>query len=231
MVSHYIYQQRPGTPTLSSVIRSGWMIWLTHANSLWRRMSVKVTKSAATQPVVQQPVQVTNKEIEMLRITGVLWAESISRKASNAKNFAISWRVHSLEKRKPLWWRHNELDGVSAHRCIDCLLNRLVRRRSKKSSKLRVTGLCEGNSPVTGEFPAQRASDAENVPIWWRHHALVTYTDDDGERQDDEEDDGGDGGVDPGLDRTSTTVTRACGAVLRLFITYLISAYWGLKMN
>ena len=33
------------------------------------------------------------------------------------------------------------------------LLNRLFRRRSKKEPKLRVTGLCEGNSPVTGEFP------------------------------------------------------------------------------
>ena len=44
------------------------------------------------------------------------------------------------------------------------------RRRSKKPLKLRVTGLCEGNSPVTGEFPAQRASNAENVSIWWRHH-------------------------------------------------------------
>ena len=44
------------------------------------------------------------------------------------------------------------------------------RHRSKKTSKLRVTSLCEGNSPVTGEFPAQRASNAENVPIWWRHH-------------------------------------------------------------
>ena len=43
-------------------------------------------------------------------------------------------------------------------------------RKSKKTSKLRVTGLCEGNSPVTGEFPAQRASYAENVSIWWRHH-------------------------------------------------------------
>ena len=45
----------------------------------------------------------------------------------------------------------------------DCLLNRLFRRRPKKISKLRVTGLCAGNSPVTGEFPAQRASNAENV--------------------------------------------------------------------
>ena len=49
------------------------------------------------------------------------------------------------------------------HQPNDCLLNRLFRRRSKKKSKLRVTGLCAGNSPVTGEFPAQRASDAENV--------------------------------------------------------------------
>ena len=47
---------------------------------------------------------------------------------------------------------------------------RLFRRRSKKTSKLRVTGLCEGNSPVTGEFFAQRDSNAENVSIWWRHH-------------------------------------------------------------
>ena len=39
-------------------------------------------------------------------------------------------------------------------------------------SKLRVTGLCVGNSPVTGEFPALRASNAENVSIWWRHHGL-----------------------------------------------------------
>ena len=38
--------------------------------------------------------------------------------------------------------------------------------RPKKTSKLRVTGLCAGNSPVTGEFPAQRASKAENVFIW-----------------------------------------------------------------
>ena len=46
------------------------------------------------------------------------------------------------------------------------------RRRSKKTSKLRVTGLCVGNSPVTGEFPAQRASNAENVSIWWRLHEI-----------------------------------------------------------
>ena len=52
---------------------------------------------------------------------------------------------------------------------INCLLNRLFMRRSKEASKLRVTGLCVGNSPVTGEFPAQMVSNAENVSVWWRH--------------------------------------------------------------
>ena len=40
-----------------------------------------------------------------------------------------------------LRWRHNEHDGVSNHQPHGCLLNRLFRRRSKKTSKLLVTGL------------------------------------------------------------------------------------------
>ena len=71
----------------------------------------------------------------------------------------------------PLQWRHNGLDGVSNHQPHHCLLSRLFGRRSKKTSKLRVTGLFAGNSPGTGEFPAQMASYAENASIWWRHHA------------------------------------------------------------
>ena len=69
-----------------------------------------------------------------------------------------------------LQWRHNGSDNVSKKQPHDCFLNRLFRRRSKKTSKPRVTGLCAGNSPGTGEFPAQMASNAENVSIWWRHH-------------------------------------------------------------
>ena len=42
-----------------------------------------------------------------------------------------------------LQWRHNERDGVSSHLRPDCLLNRSFRRRTKKTSKLCVTGLCE----------------------------------------------------------------------------------------
>ena len=67
--------------------------------------------------------------------------------------------------------RHNGRDGISNDRRLDCLLNSLFRRRSKKASQLRVFGLCDGNSPGSGEFPAQRASNAESVSNWWRHHA------------------------------------------------------------
>ena len=70
--------------------------------------------------------------------------------------------------------RHNGHDRVSNHQPHYCLLNRLFRRRSKKASKLRVTGLCAGNSPETVDFPAQMASNAENVFIWWRHHVICT---------------------------------------------------------
>ena len=69
-----------------------------------------------------------------------------------------------------LLWRHNRQDGVSNHQHHDCLFNRSFRRTSKKTSKLRVTDLCEGNSPMTGEFPTQRASNEENLSIWWRHY-------------------------------------------------------------
>ena len=69
-----------------------------------------------------------------------------------------------------LQWRNNGWDIVSNHQPHGCLLNRLFRRRSKKTLKFRVIGLCTGNSPGTGEFPAQMASNVENVSIWWRHH-------------------------------------------------------------
>ena len=64
-----------------------------------------------------------------------------------------------------LRWRHNGRGGVSNHQPHDCLLNRLFRRRSKKTSTFRVTCLCAGNSPGTGEFLAQMASNAKHVSI------------------------------------------------------------------
>ena len=86
--------------------------------------------------------------------------------------FSISWIVIDFLIVIPrLKWRHNEHDSVSNHQPHYCLPNRLFRCRSKKTWKLRVTGLCVGNSSVTGEFTTQKASNAENVSIWWRHRA------------------------------------------------------------
>ena len=76
----------------------------------------------------------------------------------------------------PLQWCHNGHNGISNHQPQDCLLNHLFRRSSKKTSKLRVTGLCAGNSPVTREFPTQMASNTEYVSIWWHHHAIYMLT-------------------------------------------------------
>ena len=73
--------------------------------------------------------------------------------------------------------RHNGRDSVSNHQPHDCLLKGLFRHRSRKTSKLRFTGLCAGTSPVNSEFPAQMASNAENVAIWLRHHVALKVLD------------------------------------------------------
>ena len=65
-------------------------------------------------------------------------------------------------------WSHNGRDGISNQQLHDCLLNHSFRRRSKKTSQLRVTGLCAGNSQVTGEFPSQR-------PVTWKMIPFVHY--------------------------------------------------------
>ena len=102
-----------------------------------------------------------------------LWGIFIRNQTGNSPvwdfgNSSEIWDHFPLKLSLP--WCHNEHDGISNHQPHDCLLNRLFRCRSKKTSKLRVTCLCAGNSLVTGEFRAQMTSNAENVSIWWRHH-------------------------------------------------------------
>ena len=60
-----------------------------------------------------------------------------------------------------LQWRHNDLDDVLNHQPYGCLLNRLFRRRSKKTSKLRVTGLCAGSSPGP-------VNSSHKGPVTWK---------------------------------------------------------------
>ena len=111
--------------------------------------------------------------------TFIIWPFSYHQNITDQR-FIPNWEKPLFRARihggGTLHWRHNEHDGVSDHQPRDCLFNRLFMRRSRDTSKLRVTGLCVGNSPVTGEFPAQRASSAENVSIWWRHHGKWSIT-------------------------------------------------------
>ena len=65
----------------------------------------------------------------------------------------------------PLHWRHNDHGGVLNHQPHDCLLNRLFRRRWKKTSKLRVTGLCAGNSPGLVKSPHKGPVTRKMVPF------------------------------------------------------------------
>ena len=85
---------------------------------------------------------------------------------------ATQWVIYPWQ-RFILQWLHSGRAGVWNYHPHDCLLKRLLRRRSKKALKLHITDLCAGNSPVTGEFPAQMTNNAENVSIWWHHHEIT----------------------------------------------------------
>ena len=76
----------------------------------------------------------------------------------------------SMKNLNSLQWRNNELDGVSNHRSLGCLLNRLFRRRSKKKNQSSAS-LALVRRPVDSphKWPVT-ANVAENVFIWWRHH-------------------------------------------------------------
>ena len=99
----------------------------------------------------------------------LLWIHYIPR---NMDTICVYCDYAPMTAHIPLRWRHNERNGVSNHQPHDCLLGRLFRHRSKKTSKFRVTGLGEGNSSVTGTpgHRAQRDTNVKNVSMWWRRH-------------------------------------------------------------
>ena len=81
--------------------------------------------------------------------------------ACNVLLLSWYWPDRALECR---WWR----------RC-DVIMR-------ATASQIGVSIVCltvgsAGNSPVTSEFPAQKARDAEKVSIWWRHHVMVLTRD------------------------------------------------------
>ena len=154
-------------PTIgSTVLEKVGAMYTSIVYTLYGCLNIPVTRLFA-----KQPVKTNNKE-NIKALFYLLPEGHVMRDSINMSRIILV-----LSSRKTtLQWRNNERDGVSNHEPHDCLLNRLFRRTSKKTSKLRVSRLCVGNSPVTGEFPTQRASYAEYVSFWWRHHDMQTLT-------------------------------------------------------
>ena len=87
-----------------------------------------------------------------------------SQRASNAKSFAVTWRHHV----KTSLHYNDAIMGTVASQIISLTIvysTVYSDADQRKHQKLRVTGLCAGNSPGTGEFPGQIASNAEMFPF------------------------------------------------------------------
>ena len=100
--------------------------------------------------------------------------ESQSTMRSSAPYVLILWTderkkqyIESLQSTTVTsWWARWRLKSPASR----WLAQPFVQAQFNENTKVRVTGPCEGNLPVTSEFPSQRASNAEHVFIWWRHH-------------------------------------------------------------
>ena len=95
------------------------------------------------------------------------WKKSIYSLVNTQANLH---QVQGMDTLLPLQWRHNGRGVVSNHQPHHCLLNRSFRRRWKKTSKLRVTGLCVGNSP--DRWIPRRNGQYHGKCFWWRHHDI-----------------------------------------------------------
>ena len=95
----------------------------------------------------------------------------------------VNWTL--ANKFTSLQWRHNDYDSVSNHQLHGCLLDRLFKPRSKKTPKLRVTGLCVGNSPGPVNSPhkgpvTRKMFPFDDVIMWnlnkkYKHFHTANY--------------------------------------------------------
>ena len=93
----------------------------------------------------------------------------VLRNDSNTLMINLLWHIQLLA------WHNNDVimsEMASEITSLKIVYSSVCSRADKKTSKLSITGLCEGISPVTGEFLAQRTSNTNNISIWWRHHGL-----------------------------------------------------------
>ena len=127
--------------------------------SFWRNNDVIIT--SCVQGGLQDLLFICNSTLKTNDADMRQWTGSPLRQIMTRCLFGTHLNQYWLI---PLQRRHNERDGVSNHRLLDCFAQ-LFMRRLKETSKLPATGLCMGNPPMTGGFPSQSASDTEDVHL------------------------------------------------------------------
>ena len=103
------------------------------------------------------------------------WPLKRAATSTHLSGFVFYGCLESLTELSALWHHFHYGDimmGTIASQItsLTIVYSTVYSDADQKKKKCRVTGLCAGNSPGTGGFPAQMASNAENVSIWWRHH-------------------------------------------------------------
>ena len=132
--------------------------WLTNVDSHSPVLFLPQYCNVITPSWITQAQWIRRGMIQHSDVVLCIWVLSIWRTNT------FKCRVNGDKYTQPfisLQWRHNEDDDVSNHRRLECLLNRLFRCRYKNTKAPR-------HWPLSGDFPAQRASNAEY--IWWRYH-------------------------------------------------------------
>ena len=112
--------------------------------------------------------------INPLRANFFRWSRNLHLPFMSFIHFDLTQVVeilpHVRQGPTSLHWRHNEYVGVSNHQPQGCLLNRLLRRGSKKTSKLRVTGVWipRTNGQLRGKcFHLMTSSSRATYSISW----------------------------------------------------------------
>ena len=170
---------------LISVWTNGWINTRGACNLRRRRSHYDVTVY-----MVESPISDVSHKPFQLRLSRAIFTPSNQKGPVGGHVSYLHWQSYCNVTLNSFQEHHSDVIMVPMASQITILtivysLSRLFRRRSKKTSKLRVTGLCAGNSPVTGEFPAQMASNAENFSIddviinhcSWYNHKMCSLSD------------------------------------------------------
>ena len=94
------------------------------------------------------------------------------------KPFDSQWDLNGSSKSHHIsvtsWGVRWRLKSPASRFFVQPFMQTQIKENIKATRHLPLYGEFAGH-PVTGEFPTQRASNSENVSIWWGHHDLLYF--------------------------------------------------------